>query len=189
MSGPAPDGTRCSRVTARPDEVEGRRHPASESNRRLIGAGKGARLPLPPNRACASPAHGSPVSGFSSRLARQPSGFDQGEKPFGSEECIGPATVVGITPPKVRTFLLFAQERPQSSSDQRVQYLEYAPLGMLEVAIPSTGHRVEVSNDPPLTVASRAPRELAHVVFQGRLDPVLCTPSGRFCFAIFAPLR
>ena len=119
MSGPAPDGTRCSRVTARPDEVEGRRHPASESNRRLIGAGKGARLPLPPNRACASPAHGSPVSGFSSRLARQPSGFDQGEKPFGSEKCIGPATVVGITPPRKflslgrATVLLASSLEPQ----------------------------------------------------------------------------
>ena len=97
--------------------------------------------------------------------------------------------MVGIAPAKARTFLLFAQERPQSASDQRVQCLEYAPLGMLEVAIPSSEHRVEVSNDPPLTVASRAPRELAHVGFQGRLDPVLCTPSGRFCFAIFAPLR
>ena len=147
----------------------------------LIGVGKGCRPPLPPNRACGSPAHGSPVGGFSSRLARLSSGFDHGEKPFRSEECIWPATMVGITPAKARTFLLFAQERPQSSSDQRVQCLKHAPLGMLEIAIPSSEHRVEVGNDPPQTVASRAPRELAHVVFQGRLDPGLCTPSGRFC--------
>ena len=40
--------------------------------------------------------------------------------------------MVGITPAKARTFLLFAQERPQSSSDQRVQCLKHAPLGMLE---------------------------------------------------------
>jgi hypothetical protein len=30
----------------------------------LIGVGKGSRPPRPPNRACGSPAHGSPVDGF-----------------------------------------------------------------------------------------------------------------------------
>jgi hypothetical protein len=30
----------------------------------LIGVGKGFRPPRPPNRACGSPAHGSPVDGF-----------------------------------------------------------------------------------------------------------------------------
>ena len=30
----------------------------------LIGVGKSSHSPLPPNRACGSPAHGSPVSGF-----------------------------------------------------------------------------------------------------------------------------
>ena len=75
--------------------------------------------------------------------------------------------MVGITPTKARTFLLFAQERPQSSSDQRVQRLKHAPLGMLEVAIPSSQHRVEFGDDPPETVTSRAPRERAHFVFQG----------------------
>ena len=33
-------------------------------SRAHIGVEKGSRLPLPPNRACGSPAHGSPVSGF-----------------------------------------------------------------------------------------------------------------------------
>src|SRR6516162_523465 len=32
--------------------------------RRLIGVGNGFRRPRPPNRACGSPAHGSPVGGF-----------------------------------------------------------------------------------------------------------------------------
>ena len=30
----------------------------------LIGVGKSFRSPRPPNRACGSPAHGSPVGGF-----------------------------------------------------------------------------------------------------------------------------
>lgn len=134
----------------------------------MIGVGKDSRPPRPPNRACGSPAHGSPVGGFSSRLARLSSGFDHGEKPSRSEECIWPATMVGITPAKARTFLLFAQERPQSSSDQRVQCLKHAPLGMLEIAIPSSAHRVEVGNDPPKTVASRTPREQAPFILPGR---------------------
>ena len=35
-----------------------------QSKIRLIGVGNGSRRPRPPNRACGSPAHGSPVGGF-----------------------------------------------------------------------------------------------------------------------------
>ena len=164
MSGPAPDGTRCSRVTARPDEVEGRRHPASESNRRLIGAGKGARLPLPPNRACASPAHGSPVSGFSSRLARQPSGFDQGEKPFGSEKCIGPATVVGITPP--RKFLSLGRATVLLASSLEPQFF----TAKAQRSRSKSDRRECRARDPDGLERQRAPAHAAHARRQSGAD-------------------
>jgi hypothetical protein len=38
--------------------------PNGVDNYLLIGVGKGLDPPRPPNRACGSPAHGSPVGGF-----------------------------------------------------------------------------------------------------------------------------
>ena len=62
------------------DEKEDLRHSAALANRHsresgnpgllpphrisVIGVGNGFRRPRPPNRACGSPAHGSPVGGF-----------------------------------------------------------------------------------------------------------------------------
>ena len=61
----------------------------------LIGVGIGVRPPLPPNRACSSRAHGSPVGVSSSGLAHHLPGFGHREKPDSREECIGPSPVVG----------------------------------------------------------------------------------------------
>ena len=40
------------------------RSPTEDENTDFDRVGNGFRRPRPPNRACGSPAHGSPVSGF-----------------------------------------------------------------------------------------------------------------------------
>ncbi len=65
-----------------------------------IGVEKGSRPPLPPNRACGSPAHGSPVSGSHIGVGSPVVGVCFSEKPQLSEFCIWPISglLLPLTP-------------------------------------------------------------------------------------------
>ena len=51
-------------------------------------------------------------------------GSGQGEEPLLSEESIRPTDVISMTAPETRPFLLLAQQRPQTTTDEAVQSLE-----------------------------------------------------------------
>lgn len=59
---------------------------------REIGVENGSRRPLPPNRACGSPAHGSPVSGFNIVIGSLTKYAYYGEASQSGDEDMRPAT-------------------------------------------------------------------------------------------------
>ena len=61
---------------------------AANSRTSLIGVGNGFRRPRPPNRACGSPAHGSPVGGFLIGIGSLTQDRNNGEQPLCREKDI-----------------------------------------------------------------------------------------------------
>ena len=61
------------------------------------------------------------------------------------------------TPAEAGTFLLLAQQRPQSTADLPIKAAERAFMRVLEVGKPAFEHGVQVRHDASQTFASRAP--------------------------------
>jgi len=93
------------------------------------------------------------------------------------EEGIGPALMVGLTPPDAGALLLLAQDGAQASADKAVEDAEQSWRGMLEVAKPAPQHGVEVIDDPLQAIAPAAARPASHFVLE-RLQALLAHQSA-----------
>src|SRR4030081_3106303 len=102
----------------------------------MIGVGKGLALPALRTVRAVFPHTALQSVVSSSGVSRSAPGCVECEQPGLSEECVGPALMVGTTATVAGTLFLLAQERAQPSADKLVERDEGARVGMLEVAEP-----------------------------------------------------